>query len=144
MSTFVTKPAEVVRKWYVVDATDKVLGRLASEVAAILRGKNKPEFSPYMDAGDYVIVINASKIRMTGNKLEQKLYRYNTGYPGGLKEVVYKDLIAKKPEKVIELAVKGMLPKNSLGRAMYRKLFVYAGPNHEQKAQQPEVLELNV
>ncbi len=144
MSTYVTKPAEVVRKWYVVDADGKVLGRLASEVASILRGKNKPEFSPYMDAGDYVIVVNASKIVLTGSKLDQKMYRYNTGYPGGLKETSYRDMVAKKPEKVIELAVKGMLPKNALGRAMYRKLFVYAGPNHEQTAQQPIALELNV
>ncbi|MHB8964246.1 MAG: 50S ribosomal protein L13 [Saccharofermentanales bacterium] len=144
MSTYVTKPAEVVRKWYVVDATDKVLGRLASEVAAILRGKNKPEFSPYMDAGDFIIVINASKILLTGNKLDQKIYRYHTGYPGGLKETKYRDMVSKKPEKVIELAVKGMLPKNALGRAMYKKLFVYAGPDHEQAAQQPVALELNV
>lgn len=144
MSTYVAKPAEISRKWYVVDAQDKVLGRLASEVAAILRGKNKPEFTPFMDAGDFVIVINASKIKLTGNKLDQKLYRYHTGYPGGLKEIKYRNMVQNKPEKVIELAVKGMLPKNALGRAMYKKLFVYAGPDHEQSAQQPEALVLNI
>ncbi len=144
MKTYVAKPAEISRKWYVVDAEGKVLGRLASEVASILRGKNKPEFTPFMDAGDFVIVINASKIKLTGNKLDQKLYRYHTGYPGGLKEIKYKDMVANKPEKVIELAVKGMLPKNALGRALYKKLFVYAGPNHEQAAQQPVVLDLNI
>lgn len=144
MKTYVAKPAEISRKWYVVDAQDKVLGRLASEVAAILRGKNKPEFTPFMDAGDFVIVINASKIKLTGNKLDQKLYRYHTGYPGGLKEIKYRNMVQNKPEKVIELAVKGMLPKNALGRAMYKKLFVYAGPDHEQSAQQPEALVLNI
>lgn len=144
MKTYVQKPAEISRKWYVVDAEGKVLGRLASEVAAILRGKNKPEFTPFMDAGDFVIVINASKIVLTGNKLNQKLYRYHTGYPGGLKEIKYSNMVANKPEKVIELAVKGMLPKNALGRALYKKLFVYAGPNHEHSAQQPEVLNLNI
>lgn len=144
MKTYVAKPAEISRKWYVVDAEGKVLGRMASEIAAILRGKNKPEFTPFMDAGDFVIVINASKIVLTGNKLNQKLYRYHTGYPGGLKEIKYRDMVQNKPEKVIELAVKGMLPKNALGRALYKKLFVYAGPNHEHAAQQPEVLVLNI
>jgi large subunit ribosomal protein L13 len=143
-NTYMAKTAEISRKWYLVDAKGKTLGRMASEIASILRGKNKPEFTPHMDTGDYVIVVNASEIHLTGNKLEQKMYRYHTGYPGGLKEIKYKDMVAKKPEKVIELAVKGMLPKNSLGRTMYKKLFVYAGPNHEQTAQQPQVLELNV
>lgn len=142
MKTYVTKPAEVIRKWYVVDATDKVLGRLASEIAAILRGKHKPEFSPYMDAGDYIIVVNAEKIALTGNKLDQKKYRYHSGYPGGLKEKSYRDIMKNNPEKAMELAVKGMLPKNSLGRAMYKKLFVYAGPNHNHTAQKPEAIEL--
>ena len=142
MKTYMAKPAEISRKWYLVDAKGKNLGRMASEIASILRGKNKPEFTPHADAGDYVIVVNASEIALTGNKLDQKMYRYHTGYPGGLKEIKYRDMIAKKPEKVIELAVKGMLPKNSLGRAMYKKLFVYAGPDHEQTAQKPEVLEI--
>ena len=144
MKTFVTKPAEVSRKWYVVDASGKVLGRMASEVATILRGKHKPEFSPYMDAGDYVIIVNADKVVLTGNKIDQKLYRYHTGYPGGLKEVSYRNIMANKPEKAVELAIKGMLPKNTLGRAMYKKLFVYAGPDHKHSAQKPEVLELNI
>jgi len=144
MKTYVAKPAEISRKWYVVDAQGRVLGRMASEIAAILRGKNKPEFTPFMDAGDFVIVINASKIVLTGNKLDQKLYRYHTGYPGGLKEIKYRNMIQNKPEKVIELAVKGMLPKNALGRAMYKKLFVYAGPDHEQAAQQPQILDLKI
>lgn len=144
MKTYVAKPAEISRKWYVVDAQGRVLGRMASEIAAILRGKNKPEFTPFMDAGDFVIVINASKIVLTGNKLDQKLYRYHTGYPGGLKEIKYRNMIQNKPEKVIELAVKGMLPKNALGRAMYKKLFVYAGPDHEQTAQQPQILDLKI
>lgn len=142
MKTFVAKPAEISRKWYVVDAEGKTLGRMASQIASILRGKNKPEFTPNMDAGDYVIVVNASKVVLTGNKLDQKMYRYHTGYPGGLKEIKYRDMVSKKPEKVIESAVKGMLPKNVLGRAMYKKLFVYAGPEHEHSAQKPEVLEL--
>lgn len=144
MKTYVAKPAEISRKWYVVDAEGQTLGRLASVVASVLRGKNKPEFTPFVDTGDYVIVVNASKIVLTGNKLDQKLYRYHTGYPGGLKEIKYRNMVQNKPEKVIELAVKGMLPKNAIGRTMYKKLFVYAGPNHEQSAQRPEVLELNV
>ena len=144
MKTFVTKPAEVTRKWYVIDASGKVLGRLASEVAAILRGKNKPEFSPYMDAGDYVIIVNASQAVLTGSKLDQKVYRYHTGYPGGLKETSYREMMSRKPEKAVELAVKGMLPKNTLGRNMYKKLFVYAGPDHEHMAQKPEALELSI
>ncbi len=144
MKTYLAKPDEVSKKWYVVDAQGKVLGRLASEVAAILRGKNKPEFTPFMDNGDYVIVVNASKIILTGNKLDQKSYRYHTGYPGGLKEVSYRNMMQNKPEKAVELAVKGMLPKNTLGREMFKKLHVYAGPNHEQQAQKPEALELNI
>lgn len=144
MKTYVAKPAEISRKWYVVDAEGQTLGRLASVVASVLRGKNKPEFTPFVDTGDYVIVVNASKIVLTGNKLDQKLYRYHTGYPGGLKEIKYRNMVQNRPEKVIELAVKGMLPKNAIGRTMYKKLFVYAGPNHEQSAQRPEVLELNV
>lgn len=144
MKTYMPKGQEIDRKWYVVDATDKPLGRLASEIAKILRGKNKPIYTPHADTGDFVIVINASKVKLTGKKLEQKMYRHHTGYPGGLKEVPYAQFLAKSPEKVIELAVKGMLPKNSLGRAMYKKLNVYAGPTHENEAQKPEVLELNI
>lgn len=141
MKTYMAKPAEVERKWYVVDATDMVLGRLASQVAAVLRGKNKPTFTPNVDTGDYVIVINAAKIRLTGKKLEQKYYRYHTGYIGGLKEVQYKKLMAEKPEFVIHNAVKGMLPKNSIGRQMIKKLKVYSGPEHNQQAQQPVELK---
>ena len=144
MKTYLAKPADISKKWYVVDAEGKVLGRLASEVAAILRGKNKPEFSPFLDVGDYVIVVNASKVVLTGNKLDQKVYRYHTAYPGGMKETSYRNMMQNKPEKVIELAVKGMLPKNAFGRDLFRKLFVYAGPDHEQQAQQPQVLELNI
>lgn len=140
MSTYVAKPADIDRKWYVVDAQGQTLGRLASETARILRGKHKPQYTPFMDCGDYVIVVNAEKVALSGRKLEQKLYRYHTNYPGGLKEVKYSDLMKKKPEKAIELAVKGMLPKNSLGRSMFRKLKVYAGPEHEHAAQKPEEL----
>ena len=141
MKTFMAKPAEVERKWYVVDATDMVLGRLASNVAAVLRGKNKPIFTPNVDTGDYVIVINADKVRLTGKKLEQKYYRYHTGYIGGLKEIQYKELMAKKPVLAVELAIKGMLPKNSIGRQMFRKLKVYAGSEHPHAAQQPAELK---
>jgi large subunit ribosomal protein L13 len=144
MSTFVAKSAEIQRKWYVVDAEGLVLGRLASEVASVLRGKHKPEFTPFLDTGDYVIIINASKIVLTGNKLDQKLYRYHTQYPGGMKEIKYRNLMQNKPEKVFELAVKGMLPKNSLGRAMFKKLHVYAGAEHDQAAQKPEVLKFKI
>jgi large subunit ribosomal protein L13 len=144
MGTYVVKAADIERKWYVVDADGQVLGRMASEIAKILRGKNKPEYTPFLDTGDYVIVVNAAKMVLTGNKLDQKLYRYHTQYPGGLKEVKYRDLMQKNPEKVLELAVKGMLPKNALGRAMYRKLKVYAGPDHEQAAQKPEMLVLSL
>ena len=137
MKTFMAKPAEVERKWYVVDATDMVLGRLASNVAAVLRGKNKPIFTPNVDTGDFVIVINADKVRLTGKKLEQKYYRYHTGYIGGLKEIQYKEMMEKKPVLAVELAIKGMLPKNSIGRQMFKKLKVYAGNEHPHAAQQP-------
>lgn len=140
MSTYVAKPADIQRKWYVVDAEGQTLGRLASEVAKVLRGKNKPQYTPFLDTGDYVIVVNAAKMVLTGNKLDQKVYRYHTGYPGGLKEVKYRNMMQNKPERVFELAVRGMLPKNALGRAMYKKLKVYAGPDHEQAAQKPETL----
>lgn len=140
MKTFMASPATIDRKWYVVDATDMTLGRMASEVAKILRGKNKPIFTPHMDTGDYVIVVNAEKIKVTGKKLEQKTYYRHSEYVGGMKETKLKEKLAKKPEEVIELAVKGMLPKGPLGRQMYKKLFVYAGPDHKHAAQKPEVL----
>ena len=140
MKTFMASPATIDRKWYVVDATDMTLGRLASEVAKVLRGKNKPIFTPHIDTGDYVIVVNAEKIKVTGKKLDQKIYYHHSDYVGGMKETTLKDMMAKKPEKVVELAVKGMLPKGPLGRQMYKKLHVYAGPDHEQAAQKPEVL----
>ena len=141
MKTYMAKPAEVERKWYVVDATDMVLGRLASQVAMVLRGKNKPTFTPNVDTGDYVIIINADKVRLTGKKLEKKYYRYHTGYIGGLKEVQYKKLMAEKPEFVVYKAVKGMLPKNAIGRTMIKKLHVYAGHEHNHQAQQPVELK---
>ena len=134
MKSFMASPATIERKWYVVDATGYTLGRLASEVAKVLRGKNKPIFTPHMDCGDYVIVVNAEKIKVTGKKLDQKIYYNHSDYVGGM--------MAKKPEKVVELAVKGMLPKGPLGRSMITKLHVYAGPEHEQAAQKPEVLEI--
>ena len=142
MSTFMAKTAEIDRKWYVVDATDKVLGRLASEVATILTGKHKPTYTPHLDTGDYVIIINAEKIRLTGNKLNQMNHIYHSGYPGGLKKVPYTRLIEEKPERIIEITVKGMLPKSSLGKTMAKKLKVYKGPDHKHEAQQPEVYEL--
>lgn len=141
MKTYVATAATVDRKWLVIDAEGKTLGRLATEVARLLRGKHKPTYTPFIDTGDYVVVINASKMVLTGKKLDQKFYRYHTGYPGGLKETSYRNLMAKNPEKALELAVKGMLPKNSLGRQMFKKLHVYAGPEHEQTAQKPEVYE---
>lgn len=141
MKSYMAKTNEIERKWYVIDAEGKVLGRLATEVATILRGKNKPIYTPHVDTGDFVIIVNADKIKLTGKKLEQKHYRYHTGYPGGLKEVSYDRMIKEKPEKVIQLAVKGMLPKNSLGRQMIRKMKVYSGPEHNQEAQQPEAYE---
>ncbi len=140
MKTFMASPATIERKWYVVDATDMTLGRLASEVAKVLRGKNKAIFTPHIDTGDYVIVINAEKIKVTGKKLDQKIYYHHSDYVGGMKETTLKEMMAKKPEKVIELAVKGMLPKGPLGRQMYTKLHVYAGPEHQHAAQKPEVL----
>lgn len=141
MKSYIAKANEVERKWYIIDAEDKILGRLATEIATILRGKNKPIYTPHVDTGDYVIVINAEKIKMTGKKLQQKNYTYHTGYPGGLRQVPYHKLIEKNPEKIIELAVKGMLPKNSLGRQMYRKLKVYRGSEHNHEAQKPETYE---
>ena len=140
MKSFMASPATIERKWYVVDATDMTLGRLASEVAKVLRGKNKPTFTPHIDTGDYVIVVNAEKIKVTGKKLDQKVYHHHSDYVGGMKETTLREMLAKKPEKVIELAVKGMLPKGPLGREMYTKLFVYAGPEHKHQAQKPEAL----
>ena len=140
MKTFMASPATIDRKWYVVDAADMTLGRMASEVAKVLRGKNKPIFTPHMDTGDYVIIINAEKIKVTGKKMDQKIYYRHSDYVGGMKETKLKDKLAKKPEEVIELAVKGMLPKGPLGRQMYKKLFVYAGPDHKHAAQKPEAL----
>ena len=140
MKTFMASPATIDRKWYVVDAEGKTLGRLASEVAKVLRGKNKAIFTPHIDTGDYVIVINAEKIAVTGKKLDQKIYYHHSDYVGGMKETTLKEKLAKKPEEVIEIAVKGMLPKGPLGRQMYKKLFVYAGPEHKHAAQKPEVL----
>lgn len=142
MKTYVPSGKSIERKWYVVDAEGKTLGRLASQVAAILRGKNKPTFTPFLDMGDYVIVINAEKIHLTGKKLSQKMYRTHTGQPGGLREVPYKQLLQTKPELAIKTAVKGMLPKNSLGRDMIKKLKVYSGPEHGHQAQKPEVLDI--
>lgn len=143
MKSYMAKPENVERKWYVVDASGMALGRLASQVAMILRGKNKPTFTPNVDTGDYVIVINCDKVVLTGKKLEKKYYRYHTGYVGGLKEIRYDKLMATKPEFVVKHAVKGMLPKNTIGRHMLTKLFVYAGSEHKQQAQQPVELKLN-
>ena len=140
MKTFMASPATIERKWYVVDATGYTLGRLASEVAKVLRGKNKAIFTPHIDTGDYVIVVNADKIKVTGKKLDQKIYYHHSDYVGGMKETTLREMMNKKPEKVIELAVKGMLPKGPLGRQMYTKLHVYAGPEHNHEAQKPEVL----
>ena len=140
MKTFMASPATIDRKWYVVDATDMTLGRLASEVAKVLRGKNKPIFTPHIDCGDNVIVINAEKIKVTGKKMDQKVYYHHSDYVGGLKEATLREKLAKKPEQVIELAVKGMLPKAPSGRQMFTKLHVYAGPEHKHEAQKPEVL----
>ena len=140
MKSFMASPATIERKWYVVDATGYTLGRLASEVAKVLRGKNKPIFTPHMDCGDYVIVVNAEKIKVTGKKMDQKIYYNHSDYVGGMRETTLAEMLAKKPEKVVELAVKGMLPKGPLGRAMIKKLHVYAGPEHNNQAQKPEVL----
>ncbi len=140
MKSFMASPATIERKWYVVDATGCTLGRLASEVAKVLRGKNKPTFTPHMDCGDYVIIVNADKVKVTGKKLDQKIYYNHSDYVGGMRETTLREMMAKKPEKVVELAVKGMLPKGTLGRSMFDKLHVYAGPDHQQAAQKPEVL----
>ncbi|MGI6563179.1 MAG: 50S ribosomal protein L13 [Clostridia bacterium] len=142
MKSYMAKAENIERKWYVIDAEGKVLGRLASEVARILIGKHKPEYTPHVDTGDYVIVINADKIQLTGKKWDQKTHNYFTGYVGGYKEVSYKHLLQKNPVKIIELAVKGMLPKNALGRKMYKKLKVYAGNEHPHQAQQPQPWEI--
>jgi len=141
MGTFTAKPETVVQDWYLVDATDKVLGRLATQIATRLRGKHKPEYTPHVDTGDHIVIVNAAKIRVTGDKMNQKKYYRHTGYPGGIKETVLSDELENNPERVIERAVKGMLPKNSLGRTMFRKLRVYAGPDHSHQAQQPKALE---
>ena len=140
MKSFMASPATIERKWYVVDATGYTLGRLASEVAKVLRGKNKPIYTPHIDTGDYVIIVNADKVKVTGKKLDQKIYYRHSDYVGGMKEATLREMMDKKPEKVIELAVKGMLPKGPLGRTMYKKLFVYAGAEHGHEAQKPEVL----
>ena len=140
MNTYMPNEAAIERKWYVVDATGCTLGRLASEVAKVLRGKNKPIFTPHADTGDYVIVINADKVTVTGRKLDQKIYYHHSDYVGGMKEATLREKLDKKPEEVIELAVKGMLPKGPLGREMYKKLYVYAGNEHKHAAQKPEVL----
>ena len=142
MKTYSAKPKEVRRDWFVIDATDKVLGRLASEVAVRLRGKHKPEYTPHIDTGDHIVVVNADKVRVTGTKMDNKIYHRHTGYPGGIKSVVLKDLLERHPERVVETAVKGMLPKNPLGRAMFKKLHVYAGAEHKHTAQQPRPLEI--
>lgn len=142
MQTYMANPDKIERKWYVVDAEGCTLGRLASGVASVLRGKNKPQFTPHVDTGDYVIIVNADKIKVTGKKMDQKIYYHHSDYVGGMKETTLKEMMAKKPEKVVELAVKGMLPKGPLGRSMMTKLHVYAGADHEQAAQKPEVLEI--
>ncbi len=142
MKTYYAKAADVEHEWLVVDATDMVLGRLASEIAKILRGKNKPTYTPHVDTGDFVIVVNADKIRLTGNKATQKNYYSHSGYPGGLKEVPYARMLAKDPRRIVEKAVKGMLPKNTLGRKMGMKLKVYAGPEHPHQAQKPRQITL--
>ena len=141
MKTYMATASSIERKWYVVDAADYTLGRLASQVATVLRGKNKPTYTPFIDCGDNVIVINAEKVQFTGKKLDQKIYYKHSDYVGGMKETTLRELMQKNPEKVVELAVKGMLPKGPLGREMYKKLHVYAGPDHDQAAQKPEVLK---
>ena len=138
--TFMANPDKIERKWYVVDAEGQTLGRLSSEIAKILRGKNKPEFTPNVDTGDYVIVVNAEKVKVTGKKLDQKIYYHHSEYVGGMKETTLKDMLAKHPERVITYAVKGMLPKGPLGRQMGKKLFVYVGPEHKHQAQKPEAI----
>ncbi|MBN1487175.1 MAG: 50S ribosomal protein L13 [Anaerolineae bacterium] len=140
--TYMAKPAEVDRKWYVVDATGLTLGRLATQIATVLRGKHKPQYTPHVDVGDFVIVVNAEKVKVTGRKLDQKMYYRHTGYPGGLKSVTLRRQLEKFPERVLESAVRGMLPHGPLGRRMFKKLKVYAGPQHPHQAQMPEVLEV--
>lgn len=140
MKSYIAKPADVQRKWYVVDAEGKTLGRMATEIATILRGKHKPTFTPHVDGGDFVVVVNADKVVLTGKKLDQKMYRYHTGYVGGLKEITYRDMMEKKPEEVVMHAVSGMLCKNKLRSRMMTRLRVFAGPNHGHEAQNPEVL----
>ena len=140
MKTYMANPDKIERKWYVVDAEGQTLGRMASEIAKVLRGKTKPEYTPHVDTGDYVVVVNAEKVKVSGKKLQQKIYYNHSDYVGGMKETTLAEMMAKKPEKVIELAVKGMLPKGPMGRDMIKKLHVYAGPEHKQQAQKPEVL----
>ena len=142
MKTFVAKEHEIEKKWYLIDAENKILGRVASKTAVLLRGKHKPIFTPHMDAGDYVVVINADKVSLTGDKLEKKIYYHHSGYMGGLKKIPAKEMLQKRPENLIRLAVKGMLPKSSLGRRQLTKLKIYAGPDHPHQAQQPEKLEI--
>lgn len=142
MKTYMASASTIERKWYVVDATDKTLGRLASEIASVLRGKNKPIFTPHIDTGDYVIVVNAEKVKVTGKKLDQKIYYHHSDYVGGMKETTLKEMLNKHPERVVEYAVKGMLPKGPLGRQMIKKLHVYAGAEHNHAAQQPKALEI--
>jgi large subunit ribosomal protein L13 len=142
MKTFVAKPESVQREWFLVDAENKTLGRIATEIARRLRGKHKPEYTPHCDTGDYIVVVNAEKVKVTGNKAKGKIYYSHTEFPGGLKQISFEKLIDKAPERAIEFAVKGMLPKGPLGREMYRKLKVYAGPEHKHAAQQPQTLEL--
>jgi large subunit ribosomal protein L13 len=142
MKSYIAKPADIKRDWYVVDVAGKTVGRVATEIASRLRGKNKPEFTPFVDVGDYIIVINAAKVTLTGNKAEKKVYHHHTGFPGGIVDQTFNELIQRHPEMVIESAVKGMLPKGPLGRAMFRKLKVYAGAEHNHAAQQPKVLDI--
>ena len=142
MKTYVAKPSDIKQDWYLVDASGKTLGRLATEIAKRLRGKHKPEYTPHMDTGDYIVVINAKEIKVTGNKTTDKIYYRHTGFPGGLKSITFDKLLAKKPERIIEKAVKGMLPRGPLGREMYRKLKVYPGAEHKHAAQQPKALEI--
>ncbi len=141
MSTFMANKGNIVRKWYILDAADKPLGKTAATAATLLRGKHKPEYTPHADCGDYVIIVNAEKVEVTGKKAEKKVYEHHTGYPGGLRSIAFKDLQAKRPEEIIRHAVKGMMPKGALGDAMFRKLRVSAGPEHHHEAQKPEVWE---
>jgi large subunit ribosomal protein L13 len=142
MKTFTATPSTIKQGWYLIDAKDRVLGRLATEIASRLRGKHKPDYTPHMDTGDYIVVINASQIRVTGNKPTDKIYYSHSGYPGGIKSIPFADLIKKHPERVIERAVKGMLPRGPLGRAMFRKLKIYPGPDHKHASQQPQPLDI--